>query len=272
VRGAAAIGGSIAAWLRALVLLLGVVAGGQAALAHKPSDAYLTLAASGTDIAVRWDVALRDLDRELGLDADDDGRLTWGEVRARQQDIAAFLLPQLQLRSGGQPCVRPEAADPAAAIVHQLDHHSDGAYEVLRFTLRCVRPVAALDVAYQLFAASDPTHRGIVRVEAPGQDGTSAATAVLGPDHPQRTFVLRRAERLETLREFIGEGIQHIWLGFDHILFLLSLLLPSVLVLGGARGAFAWRGAATLRPARASSTVNTGGWVTVLWAMLSVSK
>src|SRR5262249_51800960 len=30
--------------------------------------------------------------------------------------------------------------------------------------------------------------------------------------------------------QFIYEGIWHIWLGFDHVLFLLALLLPAVLV------------------------------------------
>jgi hypothetical protein len=32
--------------------------------------------------------------------------------------------------------------------------------------------------------------------------------------------------------DYLGEGVWHIWIGFDHILFLVSLLLPSVFVLG----------------------------------------
>jgi hypothetical protein len=35
---------------------------------------------------------------------------------------------------------------------------------------------------------------------------------------------------LQTLKQYIVEGVWHIWIGFDHILFLLSLLLPAVLV------------------------------------------
>jgi HupE / UreJ protein len=34
----------------------------------------------------------------------------------------------------------------------------------------------------------------------------------------------------QTLRQYIVEGVWHIWIGFDHILFLMSLLLPAVLV------------------------------------------
>jgi hypothetical protein len=34
----------------------------------------------------------------------------------------------------------------------------------------------------------------------------------------------------ETLRQYVVEGTWHIWIGFDHILFLVALLLPAVLV------------------------------------------
>ena len=51
--------------------------------AHKPSDSYLSLDVDGTRVTGRWDIALRDLDVALGLDADGDGRITWGELRAR---------------------------------------------------------------------------------------------------------------------------------------------------------------------------------------------
>src|SRR5262249_8615217 len=52
------------------------------AWAHKPSDSYLTLEVDGTTIHGRWDIALRDLDYALDLDADGDGKLTWGEVKS----------------------------------------------------------------------------------------------------------------------------------------------------------------------------------------------
>jgi hypothetical protein len=220
--------------------------------AHKPSDAYLTLATRDTQVDVRWDVALRDLDNELGLDANDDGQLTWGEVRVRGRDIAALMLPALTLATSHGPCQLQQTRDasalagtrpaPGAAaapgVALQLDQHSDGTYAVLRYTVRCPVPLTALDVDYRLFAASDPTHRGIIRVIARGNGAvTASVTAVLGPDTPHRRFDLAQPSVADTLREFITEGVWHIWLGFDHILFLLSLLLPAVLARRVARGA-----------------------------------
>ena len=37
----------------------------------------------------QWDIALRDLDFAIGLDADQNGELTWDEVRAKHKEIAA---------------------------------------------------------------------------------------------------------------------------------------------------------------------------------------
>jgi len=77
--------------MKSLVSVL-IVLWAATAEAHKPSDSYLTLRAEGVSVAGQWDIALRDLDFALGLDADADGRITWGEVRARHGDIAAYAL------------------------------------------------------------------------------------------------------------------------------------------------------------------------------------
>ena len=60
-------------------------------LAHKQSDSYLTLSVNGQSLAGQWDIALRDLDFAIGLDADENGQITWGEVRRRRDAIAGTL-------------------------------------------------------------------------------------------------------------------------------------------------------------------------------------
>ena len=114
--------------VRLLALLLVLAAA--PALAHKPSDSYLALTVDGTRVEGQWDIALRDLDFAIGLDANADGDITWGEVRARHADIAAYALARLALRSGAAPC-------PTRVTEHLVDDHSDGAYAVLRFVAIC---------------------------------------------------------------------------------------------------------------------------------------
>ena len=216
--------------------------GNFAAMAHKPSDSYLTLTPTQNTVDVRWDIALRDLDTELGLDVNDDGALTWGEIRNRQRELEAFVLPRLTVRRNGAPCT-VESKVPRTRLA--VDSHSDGAYAVFEYQLACPAAARSLEVEYRLFATTDPTHRGIARVVLPG--GGPERTSVLDPAAPPRVFVLSESTRLDILREFVAEGIWHIWIGFDHILFLLALLLTSVLVpVLSAGRKVAWQGAPTL--------------------------
>ena len=126
--------------------------------AHKPSDAYLNLTSDGTRVEQRLDIHLRDLDRELVLDSNDDSQLTWGEVRQRWSAIQQLAQAGVQVSAGGQACTVQQQGTP------KLHEHSDGHYAVLQQTLDCPGAAAGLTVSYRLFANTDPTHRGIARI------------------------------------------------------------------------------------------------------------
>jgi hypothetical protein len=192
------------------------------AWAHKPSDSYLTLRGEPDAISVRWDIALRDLDYVLQLDRDGNGELTWGEVRQRSTDIEKLALGRLALSSQGAPC----PLEPAAALM--LDRHSDGTYAVLSLRAACPRLAGAVQVRYALLFDVDPTHRGLVQWTPAGAAAPQAL--VFAAESATQDLQLTAPSGWETLRQYIAEGVWHIWIGFDHILFLIALLLPAVLV------------------------------------------
>jgi HupE / UreJ protein len=206
------------------------------ASAHKPSDSYLTVTVSDEGLSGQWDIALRDLDFALGLDADGNGEITWGETRAKHAEIAAYALARLALRADGAACT----VEPGA---QQIDEHTDGAYTVLPLTIRCAKVPATLAIDYTLFADLDPQHRGLLKLQALG----STRSAVLGPQAPTQNFELKAVDRWAQFSDYLREGVWHIWIGFDHILFLLSLLLPSVLAWQAA--ARRWQAAEHFRAA-----------------------
>ncbi|MGV8898936.1 MAG: HupE/UreJ family protein [Burkholderiaceae bacterium] len=189
-----------------------------AAHAHKPSDSYLTLTVNDNKIEGQWDIALRDLDFAIGLDQDGNGELRWGEIRARHRDIAAYALGRLTLANAGASC-------PITAGQQQIDNHSDGAYSVLRFSAVCNTAIEKIEVDYRLLFDIDPQHKGLLHL----QSGTQASTAIFSHGSAHQTLVLREASKLAQFGDYVATGIWHIWKGFDHILFLLSLLLPAVL-------------------------------------------
>ncbi len=202
---------------RLLFLFLALLA--SAAQAHKPSDSYLSLSVQGRELQGQWDIALRDLDYAIGLDSNADGQITWGELRRRDKEIAAYALARLHLRSNGKECA-------TRATQQLVDNHSDGAYVVLRFHGQCVATPTTLNIEYHLFADLDPLHRGLLRLEYAG----ATRTAIFGPDQAAQQFKLDQSGKWREFYDYARAGIWHIWTGYDHMLFLLALLLPSALV------------------------------------------
>ena len=209
-------------WLLLVALLLQ-----SPAWAHKPSDSYLTMTAGdSSNITIRWDIALRDLDYMLQLDRDDNGDLTWGEVRQRAGDITRLATERLTLTAAGSPCKLVTTAD------MQVDKHSDGNYAVLSLNAQCPKLIAPLKANYSLLFDVDPSHRGLVQWIAPAPAGVTgvAQALIFGTESAEQTLALTPASAWQTLRQYAIDGVWHIWIGYDHILFLLSLLLPAVLI------------------------------------------
>jgi HupE / UreJ protein len=210
-------------WPVRLAAALLLVSG--AASAHKPSDSYLTLSVTPGSSALegRWDIALRDLDFVLGLDTNHDGAITWGELKAARARITDYAFSHLALHGVGGGDRSRCTVTPGAL---QVDEHVDGHYAVLHFRADCALAPVELTVRYQLLFEVDPTHRGLLEIRGPGH----AQAAVLSRERPQLGVDLADAGRGRELRIFLTEGIWHIWKGYDHILFLLTLLFPAVVL------------------------------------------
>lgn len=194
------------------------------AMAHRPSDAFLILDTAPPRIAGQWDIALRDLDQVIGLDADQNGQLTWAEVKAQHVAIAAYALSRLELRRGGLLC-RTHAQD------QQLDRHEDLTYAVLRFEADCGGAEGPLEIVYDLLFDIDRLHRGLLQV----RHGEAIHNAVLGPDNRRWQLQLEAPDLWRQAVTYLKEGVWHIWIGYDHILFLITLLLPAVLIFQDGR-------------------------------------
>jgi hypothetical protein len=156
-------------------------------------------------------------------------------VRTRADDIAKYATDRLSLTADDKPCTWRTAAP------LQLDHHSDGTYAVLSLAAHCESLDRSLQMKYSLLFDVDPSHRGLVQWIAPGSIGAQAL--VFGTDNAQQPLALQAQSAWRTLAEYLKDGMWHIWIGYDHILFLLSLLLPAVLVRVGRD----WEPAASLK-------------------------
>ncbi len=237
--------------------------GASQAHAHKSSDAYVHLN-GGADAAVvlRVDVALRDLDVALDLDTNGDGKLIWSEVRTAWPAIEAYVRSHIELdgcalppatrtlerRIDGvyaalqwQPDCRPALApqlrysmlaevDPTHRGIARIEWA--GAASVLRVLVPRasttreppVEPAPRVSSGTAPtpapFASAPETKDSMASTVEPGPaTGAGAASAARSPAEPDIVAPL----------QFLREGMRHILTGYDHVLFLICLLLVSVM-------------------------------------------
>lgn len=199
-----------------VLVLLACVASGTAH-AHATAASYLRI--DGRDdagtLAATWDIAAIDLQWTFDLDADGDADITASEIQARRAAITRLATEKLGISRGGVACriaVRKmvpttRASEPFVSLQLEGQCSQSG----------------ALEVSTSLFFSS-PSYTALLDVWTPEGRFSTA----LSPT--RATWLQPPASSLrETLVRFLGEGIWHIWIGFDHIAFLVLLLLPVAL-------------------------------------------
>jgi HupE / UreJ protein len=205
--------------LRSLTPLLVLLLAGPLAQAHIASNGFLTLNVAGSKVSGAIELAIRDGELAVGLDRDGNGKVTWGELKSGQAALQNYVQGHLRLKGADGPCRLQFAAV-------EVNDRVDGSYLWLPITAECGSNLTRLLIDYTLLDAEDPSHRGLLTLFANG----AAQTAVLGGGAATRQFDLSHVSSWSAFAEYLRAGIWHIWSGIDHLLFLLSLLLPAVLL------------------------------------------
>lgn len=210
---------------RCLILLLVLIVGAETAGAHLASDSYLRIEI-GADGRVngQWDIALRDLDVAVGLDSDQNGTITWGEVRAKTREIETYAFSRLTVDLQGRGC----RLVPTALLV---DYHAGSAYAVLPFDADCPTE-GFLTLRYRLLFDLDPSHRGLLTIVS----GRQVGSEVLTPEHADIQLDRGPRRLTDQVAQFLTFGFDHILLGYDHLLFIAVLLVTAAMRRGGGSG------------------------------------
>jgi len=224
----------------ASLMLLGLLCAG-AAGAHSSSNSYLVLSMPSGQLTLRADVHLRDLDLVFDLDSNRDGQVTWGETRSRSAELSAWLSQGIGLTASGQSCSLGD-------VDLQASEHADGMYLSALWMPICPGIQAPVDrstltLRYDLLFAQDNLHRGLLKVDFPDYQSSS----LLSPERPQAQVSAADSRPLKVLGRYLIEGVWHIWIGIDHIVFLLSLLLLAPLQ-PSRRRVVDWQASPRFRP------------------------
>lgn len=185
--------------------------------AHTLSVSHLDVVvpADGSDLRLELDLALRDVALTLPLDANRDEQVTWGELLAVQGPLEDLVARGLDVSTLAGPCT----LTPRGLATRRYD---DGGYATLKLSAHCPS-AGALRVGYRLLFANDPQHRALITVRR----GNVVVTAIARADATRVEIPL---EGGHPFLDFVREGVHHILIGYDHLAFLISLLLPAALL------------------------------------------
>ena len=252
----------------AVVAALAVALSAGPALAHKGSDAYLDIqqlpsptASAGAakagaalalvDLDLGLAVAIRDLDLVVPMDANADANVTWAEIKAATPQVLALFNDTTGLTTTASATVSALPSAPADARAdgcalswraNGLERRSDGVY--FRASAQAHCPAGqALGFRYVLLKEQDATHRLLITGHMGGQDllstmspqqGSAPLTAKLDNSYASNNAQASPAapgSRWATLRDYFSLGMHHLLEGYDHLAFLLALVLPLQLSL-----------------------------------------
>ncbi len=204
--------------LRAAACMV-LLSAGSLAQAHIASNGFLSLKVDGGQVAGSLELAIRDGELAVGLDRNNDSKVTWGELKSRESAVQNYVQGHLRIKSGDENC---RMGFGSIAVNERVD----GVYLYLPVSADCGAALERLSIDYRMLEVEDPSHRGLLALTANG----AVQTAVLGGEASARRFELRQVSPWNSFIEYLRAGIWHIWSGIDHLLFLVSLLLPAVLV------------------------------------------
>jgi len=191
--------------------------------AHDEGSSSSELRVSGREVLWAIDVGTLGLQRFMDLGAPPH-KLTERSLDPFRDRIARFVAAGLSVQINGRD-VAPEAVA-LEAIFEEIPPTDIRVLAKVRQTLRfrSEEDVERIDLSYHLFSDVVPNHRSVFVVAW----GDRTREYVLSG----RSALKLRAETLDTrwwssAASFFGWGVHHIFIGFDHIVFLLALLLGA---------------------------------------------
>jgi hypothetical protein len=211
------------------------------ASAHRQGESYLYLRVYENRIDGRFEVGLKDFNAALGLTGT--GRqITRSNIEEHIDFLKQYYLQHVTISDEQGPLTirfKP----------HRMFGGEEG-FVLLPFAL-VERATASnrLTIDYSLLFDEEPSHRGFLIIEHNWATGTFANEAgislVFSPDDRRQDWDVTSSDRLRGFIGVVKLGVEHIWMGLDHVMFLLALLLPAVLRRADGR----WERVGSFRPA-----------------------
>lgn len=215
-------------------LLTFLLLAAHSAHAHVVGQSYLYLQITQTAVTGRAEIGLDDFNSALGLTGTA-REITESNVNKYTDFLQNYYLEKVRISSQGKELpLRFEGREAPTVRFGYLQLPFDiTGYSLLP---------KELSFEYSLLFDEDPEHDGFVLVESNWATGTfaneSGISLAFNTDRREGSLSVVSKNRWRGFVAVFLLGLEHIWEGVDHILFLLGLLIPAVM----------WRQARTWEP------------------------
>lgn len=193
--------------------------------AHFPNQSYIFISVYETNgIEGRFEINVREINKVFDLNLRDN--LTREDLKPYEEQLKAYILKHASFSSkyGDHDIIlkNVDLFDFAQGKMIQVYFELGNMDQLPQF----------LDVKYDVVYEKDDTHRGFLITEYSWAAGVineeRNISLFFTPDEPKATLDLTDTSKWKGFVAMVKQGMWHIWIGIDHILFLLALILPSV--------------------------------------------
>lgn len=194
---------------------------------HEQSVAKINVFEVNKQAYLNWQLGLNDLTRVIDLDFNKDGELQWKEILFNHVKIEQFINRNIKLSANNRSC-------PLRLVKIELIEISSGNGLALKTKLACQNYIEAIEaieaVEYLFLKTIDSLHVASFNIKL---NNFSAQFLF-----KQKARIWSLNDSSENLSEtesfqfiqFVRQGIYHIWIGLDHLAFLVVLLLSAMVM------------------------------------------
>ncbi len=184
-------------------------------MAHNTDYARLVLDINNNTINAQLELTVADLEYKIGLDRDFNGKITWGELSENSDRLFKYVRDGIKIQNNKKTC---KVSYQGLKVNQRIQKN----YALLELAVQCPDKVQTLTVNYQLMFDVDAKHKLILGIN----EADKSVTRILTANKPEINYSRKNSSWGNI--DFILSGIEHIWIGYDHILFLLCLLLAAI--------------------------------------------
>ncbi|MFK7889532.1 MAG: HupE/UreJ family protein [Granulosicoccus sp.] len=207
------------------------------ASAHAPRENYVWVNIEVDHVSGRFEIHKRDIKDKLGIDLDTPGVDTLDAVKRTAPEVQAYLLENFSLDYNGEnqeiQFLEPSLFDDNGSPFIQYNYRTEGVPQDDQMFIR-----NTIFLSEQMLK-DDPLHRSLIVTEYNRfrdlEFGHESTALVFGPHLQESSLSVADPPGILIWKDFFYQGLLHIWIGLDHILFLLTLLLTAVMTRQGRR-------------------------------------